>query len=403
MNLGTRMARIAPSPTLRVTAEADRLRRQGVDVVDLGAGEPDFTTPEHVKAAARAALDANFTKYTPSAGIVELRQAVCDRYRQDYGIDARPDEVIITAGGKQALFNAAMALLSEGDEVITHAPYWPSIPEQIRLAGARAVIVRTHADDGFAIHAEPLLAAITARTKAIVINSPCNPTGALMSEDALGDVADAAARRGLWVIADLTYEKLIYDPVPHNLARVLFDRHRDRTILCGAASKAYAMTGWRCGWAIGPREATAAFNAVQGHSTSNVTSITQKAALAALTGPQDSVSVMLREYRTRRDRVCEWLTDDERFTCVKPRGAFYLFPYAAEALAAAGVRTSAEFAEALLADSHVAVTAGEGFDAPGYFRISYATSLDRLREGVTRIHEFVRTRERQGRGAPAGA
>ncbi|MGH9174156.1 MAG: aminotransferase class I/II-fold pyridoxal phosphate-dependent enzyme, partial [Vicinamibacterales bacterium] len=172
------MARVAPSPTLRVTAEADRLRRQGVDVVDLGAGEPDFPTPEPIKAAARAAIDANFTKYTPSAGIMELREAVCARYRQDYGVEYRPEEVIITAGAKQALYNAAIALFDEGDEVITHAPYWPTIPEQIKLAGARPVIVHTHAEDGFAIHAEPIVNAITARTKGIVVNSPCNPTGA---------------------------------------------------------------------------------------------------------------------------------------------------------------------------------------------------------------------------------
>lgn len=399
MTFASRMSRIAPSATLKVTAEADRLRRQGVDVVDLGAGEPDFATPEHVKAAAHAALDANFTKYTPSAGIAELREAVARRYREDYGIETRLEEVIITAGGKQALYNAAMALFEEGDEVITHGPYWPSIPEQIKLAGAQPVIVQTHAEDGFEIHAEPILAAITPRTKGIVLNSPCNPTGALMSEDAAAAVADAAAERGLWVVLDLTYDKLIYDPVAHNLPRVLFERHRDRTILCGATSKAYAMTGWRCGWAVGPKEAIAQFNAIQGHATSNVASITQKAAVAALTGPQDSVSEMLAEYRRRRDAVWEWLTADPRFTCVKPKGAFYLFPYAAEALAPAGVKSTAEFAEALLREAHVAVTAGEGFDAPGYFRLSYATSLERLREGVTRIQEFMRTRERQGVGA----
>ncbi len=392
----TRMSRVAPSPTLRVTAEADRLRRQGVDVVDLGAGEPDFPTPEHIKAAARAAIDANFTKYTPSAGIMELREAVCSRYRQDYGVEYRPDEVIITAGAKQALYNAAMVLFDDGDEVITHAPYWPTIPEQIKLAGATPVIVQTHAEDGFAIHAEPIVNAITARTKGIVINSPCNPTGALISEEALAAIADAAATRGLWIVADVTYEKLLYDPVAHNLVRVLAERLRDRTVICSAASKAYAMTGWRCGWAIAPAKATAAFNAIQGHTTSNVTSITQKAAVAALTGPQESVQTMLDEYRTRRDRVWEWLTEDDRFTCVKPRGAFYLFPYAVDALEPAGVRTTAEFAEALLENAHVAVTAGEGFDAPGFFRISYATSLDQLREGVSRIHEFVHRRERGG-------
>jgi aspartate aminotransferase len=389
-----RMSRVAPSPTLRVSAEADRLRRQGVDVVDLGAGEPDFPTPAHIKAAACAAIDSDFTKYTPSCGVMELREAICARYEADYGVRFRPEQTIVTAGAKQALFNTALALFEEGDEVITHAPYWPTIPEQVKLAGATPVIVRTHADDGFEIHAEPMVAAITARTKGIIINSPCNPTGALMSEAAMHTIVDAAAARGIWVIADVTYEKLIYDADAHNLVRILTERHGDRFVICSAASKAYAMTGWRCGWAIGPASCIAALNAIQGHSTSNVTSITQKAALAALAGPQDSVAMMLNEYRTRRDRVWEWLMADRRFSCLKPRGAFYLFPFAVDALEATGIRTTAEFAEALLSDVHVAVTAGEGFDAPGFFRISYATSLDRLREGVTRIHEFVDRRTR---------
>jgi aspartate aminotransferase len=388
------MSRVAPSPTLRVTAEADRLRRQGVDIVDLGAGEPDFPTPAHIKAAGIDAIAHDFTKYTPSAGIMELRQAICDRYRTDYGVEFRPEETIVTAGAKQALYNAALALFEEGDEVITHAPYWPTIPEQIKLAGATPVIVHTHSEDGFAIHAEAVLSALTPRTKGIVINSPCNPTGALISAEAVTAIADAAAARGIWVIADVTYEKLVYDDHPHNLVRILVDRHRDRSVICSATSKAYAMTGWRCGWAIGPAKAIAACNAIQGHATSNVSSITQKAALAALTGPQDSVTMMLDEYRMRRDHVWEWLGEDPRFTCVKPLGAFYLFPYCADALESAGMSTTAEFAEALLHDARVAVTAGEGFDAPGYFRISYATSLDRLREGVTRIHDFVRRRER---------
>ncbi|MCC7104910.1 MAG: pyridoxal phosphate-dependent aminotransferase [Chloroflexi bacterium] len=385
---------------MRVTAEADRLRRQGVDVVDLGAGEPDFPTPEHVKAAAHAALHENFTKYTPSAGILELREAVAARYRDDYAVEFAANEVIITAGGKQALYNTAMVLFEEGDEVITHAPYWPTIPEQVKLAGATPVIVQTHAEDGFTIHADPLIAAITPRTKAIIINSPCNPTGALITEEAMVAIADAAAQRGLWVIADLTYEKLIYDAVPHNLPRILVDRLGDRAIICSAASKAYAMTGWRCGWAVGPREFIAACNALQGHSTSNVASITQKAALAALNGPQEGVTAMLDEFRVRRDRVWEWLTEDPRFTCVKPRGAFYLFPYLAGVLQAAGVSSTAEFAEELLKEVHVALPAGEGFDAPGFVRISYATSMEQLREGISRLHEFVRTRER--RGAIAG-
>jgi aspartate aminotransferase len=394
MRKTSRITHVAPSPTLRVTAEADRLRRQGIDVVDLGAGEPDFPTPEHIKDAARAAIDSNFTKYTPASGIMELREAICHRYQTDYGISFRPEQTIVTAGAKQALFNAAITLFEEGDEVITHAPYWPTIPEQIKLAGATPVIVQTHAEDGFAIHADPIIAAITPRTRGIVVNSPCNPTGALISEASMQAIADEAASRGLWVIADLTYERLIYDDDAHNLVRILVERNGDRSVICSAASKAYAMTGWRCGWAIAPARAISDFNAVQGHSTSNVASITQKAAVAALTGPQDGVTMMLNEYRARRDRVWEWLTADPRFSCVKPRGAFYLFPYAVDALEPAGVRTTNEFAEALLNESHVAVTAGEGFDAPGFFRISYATSLDRLREGITRIHEFVARRAR---------
>jgi aspartate aminotransferase len=398
------MSRVSPSPTLRVTAEADRLRRQGIDVVDLGAGEPDFATPAHIKEAAREAIDRDFTKYTPSAGIMELREAICYRYREDYGVLFRPEQTIVTAGAKQALFNAAIALFDEGDEVITHAPYWPTIPEQVKLAGATPVIVHTHAEDGFVIHAQPILDAITPRTKGIVINSPCNPTGALMSEEAMRTIADAAAHAGIWLVADVTYEKLVYDSRPHNLVQILVERAPDRAVICSATSKAYAMTGWRCGWAIAPAKAIAAFNAVQGHSTSNVASITQKAALAALTGPQDSVVMMRQEYLMRRDRVWAWLTEDPRFTCVKPSGAFYLFPYAAEALEPAGVRTTAELAEALLHEARVALTAGEGFDAPGFLRLSYATSLERLREGVNRIHAFIRARELQhgrGRSAPA--
>lgn len=392
MTFAARMGQIAPSPTLRVTAEADRLRRAGVDVVDLGAGEPDFPTPDHVKAAAHDALTQNFTKYTPSAGIAELRQAICQRYHTDYGVAFAPEEVIVTAGGKQALYNAAMVLFDTGDEVITHAPYWPTIPEQVKLAGATPVIVQTSPEDGFAIHPGPILAAITPRTKAIIINSPSNPAGALVSEEALSAIASEAARRGLWIIADLTYERLIYDPVAHNLPRILDTIMRDRTVLCSAASKAYAMTGWRCGWAIGPKAFVGQCNALQGHSTSNVNSITQKAAVAALTGPQDCVTMMLDEYRRRRDAVWGWLTADPRIACVKPKGAFYLFPYIAELLGPAGFRTTNEFAEALLAEANVAVTAGEGFDAPGFFRLSYATSMDRLKEGVDRLHAFVARR-----------
>jgi len=397
MNFASRMSRVTVSPTLRVAADAERLRRQGVDVVDLGAGEPDFGTPEHVKDAAHAALNANFTKYTPSAGVLELRDAVCQRYQADYGVQIKPEEVIITAGAKQALYNAAMTLFGAGDEVITHAPYWPTIVDQIKLADATPVIVHTHMEDGFAIKADAIIDAITPKTKAIIINSPCNPTGALITEADMIAIADAAAARGLWVIADTTYEKLIYDVASHNVIGILFERMRDRTIICSAASKAYAMTGWRCGWAIGPKEAIAQANVLQGHSTSNINSITQKAGIAALSGPQESVTMMLNEYRKRRDAVHGWLTADPRFVCVKPGGAFYLFPYVADLLSPNGLKNTGELAEALLKDVAVAVTPGEGFDAPGYFRLSYATSIERLKEGVDRIQAFVQKLESSGK------
>ena len=394
MNLAARMSRVAPSPTLKVAAEADRLRRAGVDVVDFGAGEPDFPTPANINAAAHRAIDAGYTKYTPAAGAADIREAVCHRYLEDYGVTFSPAEVMATAGGKQALFNAAVALFEDGDEVITHAPYWPTIVDQIALMGATPVLARTQRDAGFVVDADDLLALVTPRTKAIVLNSPGNPTGAVMSEAAVAAIADHCAKTGVWIVVDLCYERLIYDPVPHNLVKVLVDRHRDRSVICGSASKAYAMTGWRCGWSIAPPAFTAACNTIQGHSTSNVSSITQKAAAEALTGPQDAVLAMLNEYRSRRDQTLAWLTEDPRVECLKPGGAFYLFPYIAELLAPVGVRTSADFADQLLTDARVALTAGEGFDAPGFARISYATSLDRLREGITRIQEFVHARER---------
>jgi aspartate aminotransferase len=391
--LADRTTRIAVSPTMKVAAEALRLKAQGVDVVDFGAGEPDFPTPKHIGAAAHAAIDANFTKYTTNSGTEELKRAVCDRYRTDYGVEYKTSEVIISAGGKQALFNAAMCLFGPGDEVITHMPGWPTLVEQIKLAEATPVIVRTHPEEGFRLRADTIIAAITPRTRGIVINSPGNPTGALMDETEMAKLADAAAPRGIWIVLDLCYEKLIYDKVAHNLPRVLVERMRDRTVLCGSASKAYAMTGWRCGFALAPAALTSACNALQSHSTSNVCSITQKAVTAALNGPQECVTEMLDEYRVRRDQLCEWLAAEPRLRLVKPAGAFYLFPDASEFLSPDGIRTTAELAQALLDEARVAITPGEAFDSPGFFRLSYATSMEELRRGTERILAFVRALE----------
>jgi aspartate aminotransferase len=399
MKLGPRTSRIAGSATMKVTATVDRLRRAGVEVLDFGAGEPDFDTPAAIKAAAHAAIDQGFSKYTPVSGTAELRRAVCDRYRADYGVEYTEAEVILSAGGKQALYNTAMALFGAGDEVITHAPFWPTLAEQVKLADATPVIVRADAADGFAIRAEALLAAITPRTRGIIINSPCNPTGALIAEEELAAIAREAARREIWVVIDLCYEKLIYDTVPHNLPAVLNAHCRDFGVICGSASKAYAMTGWRCGWTIGPAPLIAAQSALQSHATSNVSSITQQAALEALTGSQAPVRAMLDEYRLRRDSLHQWLTADARIRCVKPAGAFYLFPDLSEVMIAAGFRNTNQLAEALLDEQRVAVTPGEAFDAPGFVRISYATSMDVLREGSRRLLEFAARRAPQAQAA----
>ncbi len=383
-----RLAGVSESATMKVAAEAEKLRRAGKDVVDFSVGEPDFPTPDHIKAAAKDALDQNFTRYTAVAGIPELRDAICARYKADYGITITAPEVLATFGGKQALFNAALALLNPGDEVITHAPFWPTIPEQVKLVEATPVIVQTGWQDSFAVHADKMIDAITPKTKAIILNSPANPTGALIDESAVAAIADAAAKHGIWIIVDLCYEHLIYEDVPHNLPKVLFDRHRDRTVLACSASKAYAMTGWRTGWTIAPAALTKQFNTIQGQTTSNITSIAQKALVAALSGSQEPVAKMRDEFRRRRDSIHGWLTANPGIRCVKPRGAFYLFPNIT-GLLTDSVRSSLDFAQQLLDKEHVVVTPGEAFDAPGYFRISYATSMERLREGADRMLRFA--------------
>lgn len=395
--LADRLSAVGPSPALKTVAAADALKRAGAEVVDLCVGEPDFPTPAHVADAAREAIDRGFTKYTANAGLRELRAAVARHYGALYGLEVSEAETLITAGGKQALFNAVLSLFGPGDEVITHSPGWPTIPEQVRLAGATPVVVRAHADEGFALRADALVAAMTPRTRGVVINSPCNPTGAVMDEHELAAVAEEASARGAWILLDLCYEQLVYTDRPHALPRVLFDRMRDRTLLAGSASKSYAMTGWRCGWAVGPSDVIAACNAVQSHSTSNVSSISQHAALAALTGPQACVAEMRAEYRRRRDLARAWLTTHPRLRCAVPDGAFYLFVDVGDLLSPDGVRTSAELAQVLLDEQHVAVMAGEAFDAPGFLRLSLASAPSQLQAGIARLHALADRMAQDGR------
>ena len=392
MTLSARAGRIAVSPTMKVAADAMKMKAQGIDVIDFGAGEPDFPTPTHIGAAAHRAIDANFTKYTNNSGTEDLKRAIVERYKIDNGVEYLPSEVICSAGGKQALFNSVLALFGPGDEVITHMPGWPTLVEQIKLAEATPVIVRSSPEHGFALTADTILGAVTPRTRGIILNSPDNPTGAIISEAELETIAKDCARRGIWILMDLCYDKLIYDPVPHNVIGVLARHNRDHSVLCGSASKVYAMTGWRCGWAVGPAALVGACNAIQSHSTSNVCSITQKAVEAGLRGPQECVTEMLDEYRRRRDRLYGWLSADARIGLRKPAGAFYMFPDVSEFLSPDGYRTSADLATGLLNDAHVAVTPGEAFDAPGFLRISYATSMKELERGSERILEFLATR-----------
>jgi aspartate aminotransferase len=399
--LAARATRIAVSPTMKVAAEAMALKAKGVDVIDFGAGEPDFSTPKHISAAAHAAIDANFTKYTTNSGTDELKRAIVARYRIDNGIEYATNEVIVSAGGKQALFNAVMVLFGAGDEVITHMPGWPTLVEQIKLAEATPVIVHARAEEGFTLRADMFLQAMTPRTRGIIINSPGNPTGALMAEADLEAIAQEAAKRGIWILLDLCYDKLVYDPTPHNLPGVLARTMRDRAVLCGSASKVYAMTGWRCGWTVAQAPVVAACNALQSHSTSNVCSITQKAVVAGLNGPQECVTEMLDEYRVRRDKLCGWLGAEPRIRLVKPSGAFYLFPDVSDFLSPDGIRTTAELAQSLLDEARVAITPGEAFDAPGFIRISYAASIEDLERGSKRIIEHLRSIENKARAAAA--
>jgi aspartate aminotransferase len=392
MELSVRTGRISVSPTMKVAADAMKLKAQGVDIVDFGAGEPDFPTPPHVSAAAHRAIDANFTKYTTNSGTEDLKRAIVERLRADNGVEYGTSEVIVTAGGKQALYNTVLALFDAGDEVITHTPGWPTLVEQIKLADATPVIVRTHADDGFKLTADLFFEALTPRTRGIIVNSPTNPTGALMPESEMDALAREAARRGLWLILDLCYDRLVYDTVQHNIVGTAVRQLRDRAVLCGSASKTYAMTGWRCGWIVAPAALVSACNAIQSHSTSNACSISQRAAEAALRGPQDCVTAMLDEYKVRRDRLYEWLSADPKIRLRKPDGAFYMFPDVSEYLSPDGIRTSAELATALLNEARVALTPGEAFDAPGFLRISYATSMKELERGSQRILEFLATR-----------
>ena len=391
-----RLDRISPSQTIAVRQKVAALKREGRDVLGVSSGEPDFNTPQHVKDAAIRAIEAGETKYTDVAGTPELRRAVADKFRRDSGIDYRPEEIIISTGAKQVMFNAMLATLNEGDEAIIPTPCWVSYPDIVALAGGKPVFVPCGQNHGFKLSADDLAAAITPRTRWFILNNPCNPTGATYTAADLRPLCDVLLRNpDVWVLTDDIYEKIAYDEAPATIVQVE-PRLKDRTVTMNGVSKAYAMTGWRIGFAGAPLPLIKAMDKLQSQSTSNTSSIGQAAALAALTGPTDFIDTMVSAFRQRRDVVVEMLNAAPGITCHKPEGTFYVFPSMAGCLhktTPRGTRTTDDlaFVTALLEEEGVALVHGTVFLCPNHFRLSYATDVETLREACARIQRFCRS------------
>lgn len=375
------------SSTLAVLIEAERLRAEGVDLIDLGAGEPDFPTPRNVKDAAEQAIENNFTRYTATSGIAPLRKAITEMMRRDFGASYDPSEVLVTIGGKQAIFNAMATLLNPGDEVLIPSPYWVTFPEIAKFLRATPVFIDTE-PDGFLLTPRAVKGAIGPRTRLLIINSPNNPTGRIIPPYEFQRIVKTAVERGVWVISDECYLYFAYPPAVPFTAGQLPDELRSRVMVCGSFSKTHAMTGWRLGFALGSRPWIQAMLKVQSHSTSNANSVTQKAAIEAAMGPQDSVRSMIDEYKRRRDWVVPALNEIEGVTCAMPEGAFYVMPNVIRLLGGRA-RDSIELSRLLLDEERVVVTAGSAFGIEGYIRISYANSLDAIKEGVFRIAQLA--------------
>ncbi|MGH9328470.1 MAG: pyridoxal phosphate-dependent aminotransferase [Terriglobia bacterium] len=387
MQFSERIQRISVSSTLAVVQKAAKLKASGINVVDFGAGEPDFPTPENVKQAAIQAINQNFTKYTPTGGIAELKQAIVERHSKDFGSNYKPEECLVTVGGKQAIFEAAAALLNHGDEVILPVPFWVSFLDIVNYSGGKLALVETRESENFAIRAAAVEKLITPKTRMLIVNSPSNPTGAVVPPDEMEKLLALAVKHNFLLMSDECYCHFLYDGgKPYSLG---ISRNRDNLLIIGSLSKTYSMTGWRVGYALGVSPLLGAMLKLQSHSTSNPTSIAQKAAVEALRGPQDSVQTMLAEYDRRRNRIVTGLRSIPGVECVMPEGAFYVYPNVSKVIEKAGFSDSAALAERLLEEVHVALVPGPGFGTREHVRISYATSTEQIDEGLKRLKQFV--------------
>ena len=393
MGIAKRASAIKPSPTLATAAKAKAMKAQGIDVVDFGVGEPDFDTPENVKEAAKKAIQAGFTKYTPASGTDDLKDAVVEKFQKDNGVLYKRSQILISCGAKHSLYNIAEALFDPGDEVIIPSPYWVSYPDQVILNDAIPIIVETTEQEKFKLSAKKLENAVTRRTKAIVLNSPSNPTGLAYDKRTLEEIAAVAVRHKLYVISDEIYEKLIYDGFQHFSIASLGPEIKDLTIVVNGVSKSHAMTGWRIGYAAGPQDVITAMANIQSQSTSNPTSISQKAAVEALRGPQDFIQAMNREFDKRRKYMVERLNRITGMSCLMPVGAFYAFPRVSplygKSVKGKIIRNSQDLATYLLEEAKVALVSGDAFGADAYVRLSYATSMETIAKGLDRIEQAV--------------
>jgi aspartate aminotransferase len=382
MKLASRMNRIAVSGTMLVSEKTIQMREKGIDVVDFGAGEPDFPTPDNIRQAGIRAIESNFTRYTAIGGTRDLRAAIVAQHARELGSRYDLPECIVNVGGKHAIFNLCSALVDEGDDVIIPTPYWVSFGDIAHYVGARTIFVQTREDEGFRLTAKMVEGAITPKTRMLIVNSPNNPSGAVVDDDEFVRIAELCRKNNIWVLSDECYSKFLYDGRrPFSIAS--HPEFKDNVVIAGSLSKTYAMTGWRIGYVLGPKEVVAAVQKLQSHSTSNPASVSQKAALEAVTGPQESVQRMLGEYAKRRRFVVDRLRAIPGVRCAEPGGAFYAYPNV-------GRRDTVDFALKLLEQAHVAVVPGEAFGTKEHIRISYATSMELLDKGLTRIAHFVR-------------